>query len=277
MSRSETAIRLCWGTKVPCHDALKKLQLGRNVRTNLYRKCNGAIALLLLSISASGCVTISSGPTPIFDSSKTFNKETTDYYAIVPGGTASKQQRNDFISARMYAIDLEYSDYYARLLKERQLGGSALDASLLGLTAATTIVHGEAVKTTLGAISTAVAGAKTDIDQDVYMAQTLQILMTAMDAQRLAIRNRIDGNMKKLDPADYTSWRALTDLDDYYRAGTLAGALTYLASTTGQNAQNQKNLQNGTTASGSSATPSAAAPSLGTTSLGASVKALPHQ
>jgi hypothetical protein len=157
----------------------------------------------------------------------------------------------------MYAIDVEYNTYYEHLLKERQLGESALDASLLGLTAATTIVHGEAVKTTLAAISTAVAGAKTDIDQDVYMAQTLQILMNSMDGQRLAIRSRIDGNMK-LSASDYTAWRALTDLDDYYRAGTMA-ALTYLASTTGENAQNQKNLQNGITASGASATTPAAA------------------
>jgi hypothetical protein len=217
----------------------------------------------------------------MFDASTTFDPTTKAIYAIVPDSAANTQTRNTFIGARMYAIDVEYNTYYEHLLKERQLGESALDASLLGLTAATTIVHGEAVKTTLGAISTAVAGAKTDIDQDVYMAQTLQILMNSMDAQRLAIRSRIDGNMK-LSASDYTAWRALIDLDDYYRAGTLAGALTYLASTTGQNAQNQKNLQNGTTASGASATTSAAA-TTGKTELqatnksSATVPALPRQ
>jgi hypothetical protein len=240
--------------KMPCQDASRKVQLGRDVRTNLY----GAIALLLVSISASGCVTISAGPDRIFDSANTFDEKTKRLYAFVPDYTADVQTRNTFIGARMYAIDVEYNTYYEHLLKERQLGESAFDASLLGLTAATTIVHGEAVKTTLAAISTAVAGAKTDIDQDVYMAQTLQILMNSMDGQRLAIRSRIDGNMK-LSASDYTAWRALTDLDDYYRAGTIAGALTYLASTTGENAQNQKNLQNGITASGASATTPAAA------------------
>jgi hypothetical protein len=209
--------------------------------------------LLLLSISVSGCVTVSAGPDRIFNSTNTFDDKTKNLYAFVPDYTADVGTRNTFIGARMYAIDVEYNTYYEHLLKERQLGESALDASLLGLTAATTIVHGESVKTVLAALSTGVAGVKTDIDQDIYMAQTLQILMNAMDGQRLAIRNRIDGNMK-LKAADYTAWRALTDLDDYYRAGTLAGALSYLASTTGENAQNQKNLQNGTTASGKSAT-----------------------
>jgi hypothetical protein len=233
------------------------------------------VALTFVSLCTAGCVTVSSGPDRIFDA--TAELPSLMAYANVPGNQADKQSRNTFVAARMYAIDIEYSAYFERLLKEKQLGSSALDATLLGLTAATTIVHGEAVKTTLAAISTAVAGAKTDIDQDIYMAQTLQILMNTMEAQRLAIRNRIDGNMK-LAASDYTAWRALTDLDDYYRAGTMAGALNYLASTTGSNAQAQKDLQNGTTPSATAAGPnSPSTPTQGMTSLKASVQALPHQ
>ena len=236
-------------------------------------KCRAILALLFISSWGAGCVTISSGPTRIFDSSAEIPSLMA--YASVPDNHTDKQSRNTFIAARMYAIDLEYSTYFERLLKERQLGSSALDATLLGLTAATTIVHGDAAKTALGAVSTAFAGARTDIDQDIYMAQTLQILMNTMEAQRLAIRNRLDANMK-LDATDYTAWRALTDLDDYYRAGTLAGALQYLASTTGQNAQDQKNLQNGTTPNATAAgSPSPSSQTKGITSLGATVRALP--
>ena len=239
-----------------------------------FTRCS-PILLMLLSLSTAGCVTISSGPERLFDTNA--ERSALMAYADVPGNRTDKQSRNTFIAARMYAIDLEYSAYFERLLKEKQLGSSALDATLLGLTAATTIVHGEAVKTTLAAISTAVAGAKIDIDQDIYMAQTLQILMNTMEAQRLAIRNRVDGNMKLASP-DYTAWRALTDLDDYYRAGTMAGALNYLASTTGSNAQAQKDLQNGTTPGATAAGPnSQSAPTHGLTSLSASVQALPHQ
>jgi hypothetical protein len=258
---------------------LRKFLVGNNSE-NYYRgECpldRLSLALItFIPFFLSGCVTISSGPNRIFDA--TAELPSLMAYSSVPGNQTDKQSRNTFVAARMYAIDLEYSAYFERLLKERQLGGSALDATLLGLTAATTIVHGEAVKTTLAAVSTAVAGAKTDIDQDIYMAQTLQILMNTMEAQRLAIRNRIDGNMK-LAASDYTAWRALTDLDDYYRAGTMAGALNYLASTTGSNAQAQKDLQNGTTPSATAAGPtSPGTPTNGMTSLKASVQALPHQ
>ena len=248
-------------------------RLGGNYWTGAFWNHYCSIVLLLVLVSTTGCVTVSSGPNRIFDTANA--TASLQAYASVPDNTADKQTRNTFVAARMYAIDIEYSNYFERLLKERQLGGTALDATLLGLTAATTIVNGAAVKTTLGALSTAAAGVRTDIDQDIYMAQTLQILMNTMEAQRLSIRNRIDGNMK-LAAADYTSWRALTDLDDYYRAGTLAGALQYLSSTTGQNAQDQKSLQNGTTASGTATTPSAGAPATGKTSLGATVPALVH-
>jgi len=111
------------------------------------------------------------------------------------------------------------------------------------------------------------------------MAQTLQILMNAMEAQRLQVRNRIDGNMK-LSAANYSAWRALTDLDDYYRAGTLAGALQSLTATTGQNAQNQKDLQNATTPNGAAATaqgPTAKAESTAPTALGGPARVLPSQ
>jgi hypothetical protein len=58
----------------------------------------------------------------------------------------------------------------------------------------------------------------------------------------------------------------------------MAGALNYLTSTTGSNAQAQKDLQNGTTPSATAAGPtSPSTPTQGMTSLKATVQALPHQ
>lgn len=249
----------------------------RGVRLNRsIRFCPEFIALFCV-LFLPGCVTISSGP----DRALLAGTPPANVYAEVQadivsiGRTYTKEVRNELITEWMYRIDLAYSDYFERLLKERQLGSAALDAGLLGLTAATTITPGAAAKTTLAAVSTAFAGAKTDIDQDIYMSSTLQILLNSMEAQRLAVRNRLDANMAK-GVGDYTVWRALTDLDDYYRSGTLAGALQELASSTGSNAQNQKNLQNGTTTSGAPVNKSNVPQSgtTGQTSLGASVRAL---
>lgn len=185
-------------------------------------------------------------------------------------GPTNETERNNFIWERMFAMDLEYNTYFARLTKERQLGTIAGDLALLGLTATTTIVPVASTKTILGAVSTAVAGAKTDIDQDVYISQTIQILQSQMEASRLTVRNRIVANLA-LTIDKYTVWQGLSDLEDYYRAGTVAGALEALAAATGSNSQQAKNNTNGTTQNGIAVNPSG---TKGTTSAGGKAQAV---
>jgi len=236
---------------------------------------------IIIAFLESGCVTVSSGPDRGFDPSTEATAITAAYITPDTANITTRAQRNNFVYARMYAIDLNYSTYFEKLLKEKQQGDVILDAGLLGITAAGTVAPTNAAKTAFGAASTALAGVRTDIDQDIYMSATLQILMNTMEAQRLAIRNRIDANAKTLSLMEYPAWRALTDTDDYYRAGTLAGALQYLSASTGQSAQSQKELQNGTT---DNAKPSNAAgganqnvgtPTTSKTSLGGTASALP--
>jgi ABC-type phosphate transport system auxiliary subunit len=182
----------------------------------------------------------------------------------------------------MYAIDIEFTEYFGRLTVERQLGTFSGDLALLGLTAATTLSHGEALKTTLAAVSTAVAGARTAVDKDILVSQTIQVLQSQMEASRLAIKNRILANLL-LNTATYTLATGLSDLEDYYRAGTLAGALESLSAVVGNNSQINKNLTNGVTQNGVPVnvdTPTGArtiAPQVGMTSAGAPVPGVaPH-
>jgi hypothetical protein len=251
------------------------------VGTNIVKESGRfKLSIATMAIFCSGCVTISSGPERGFDPNVEAMSVINDHK--IPDGAQLNNQgdRNNFVAARMYAVDLEYSTYFEKLLKERQVANTALDIGLLGLTMAGTITPGAQAKTAIAAASTAFAGAKTDIDQDIYMSSTLQILMNTMESQRLAVRNRIDANMK-LTPTDYPTWRAMTDLDDYYRAGTLAGALQFLSASTGQNAQNQNNLQNGTTANAAPTNTTnpgnvpGATPRTSATSLGGPASVLP--
>ncbi len=48
-------------------------------------------------------------------------------------------------------MDIEYSTYFARLTRERQLGSAAGDFALLALTATSTVVPVAATKTVLSA------------------------------------------------------------------------------------------------------------------------------
>jgi len=147
----------------------------------------------------------------------------------------------------MFEIDLEYQVYFSRLTNDSQLGNLAGDLALLGLTASSTLAPAIVTKTVLSATSTAVTGAKTAVDQDVLLSHTIQILQSQMETSRALIRNRILANFNiKTPPAiPYNYWTALSDLEEYYSAGTIPGALEALAAATGSNAQNTKNCANG--------------------------------
>jgi hypothetical protein len=223
-----------------------------------------ALAGVLLCVSGCGA-TIAIGPDRVF----TVDDEVQSLKSFQYAGPTTVAQRNNFITERMFAMDLEYSTYFARLTKERQLGGLAGDLTLLGLTATSTVVPVVATKNILSAASTAVTGAKTSVDEDVYVSQTIQILQSQMEASRLNVRNRIMGNLQ-LPLDQYSGWQGLSDLEDYYRAGTVAGALEALAAATGSNSQQAKNIENGTTQTGTAVTLSS---TRGTTAAGGSVAA----
>jgi len=156
-----------------------------------------------------------------------------------------------FVTQRMFMIDLEYSQYFAKLTNDYQSGSLSGDLALLGLTFASTVVPAASTKTVLSAASTAVAGAKTSIDQDVLLSHTIQILQSTMESNRANIHDRILTNLNKCLHHAYTPWLALSDLEDYYRAGTIPGALESLAAATGNNAQQTKDKKNGQTQNGS--------------------------
>ena len=90
------------------------------------------------------------------------------------------------------------------------------------------------------------------MDKDVLLSHTIQILQSQMEASRALVRTRIIGSLQsyKQQKIVYTVWQALSDLEDYYRSGTLPGALEALAAATGNNAQHAKNLKNGVNQSG---------------------------
>jgi hypothetical protein len=154
--------------------------------------------------------------------------------------------RNDYITEQLYLMDLEYSIYFAQLTNQTELGDLAGDLVLLGLTAGSTVSSSKAAKTALSAAATAVTGATAAIDKDILLSHTIQVLQIQMEASRSLIRDRITANLN-CPYSVYTIWQGLSDLEDYYRAGTLPGALEALAAATGNSSQQAKNVKNGKT------------------------------
>lgn len=133
--------------------------------------------------------------------------------------------RNEVISGRLAMINLNYLDWLRTITSDKQLLDTAADVLLLSLNLAGTAVGGAAAKTTLAAISAGIAGSKTSIDKHYFYEKTISALIAEMNAQRTTILVKILNGMNA-DINEYPFEKAVSDIHEYYQAGTLAGAIS---------------------------------------------------
>jgi hypothetical protein len=139
-------------------------------------------------------------------------------------GKTPLDYRNDVVNGRLAAIDIQYNQYQ-RSLYEEGIGTNILaDWVVLGLGGATTVVGGAATKAAFGAAITGVTGAKVSIDKNAYFDKTLPALVAKMQAARKEVLVRVRTGLSK-DVTAYPLTQALVDVEDYYNAGTLPGAI----------------------------------------------------
>jgi hypothetical protein len=91
-------------------------------------------------------------------------------------------------------------------------------------------------KAILAGLTGAIIGAKSAVDRDIFYNKTIITIVTEMEAQRKIVLSNIYIGMKKV-PAEYTIFQALADLDNYYSAGTVNGALAGLTASAGNKSQ----------------------------------------
>lgn len=151
-----------------------------------------------------------------------------------------KDYRNEVVNGRLAAIDIHYNCYQKRLYEEG-IGTSILaDWVVLGLGGATAVTGGAAAKAALGAAITGVTGAKTSLDKNAYFDKTLPALICKMQAARKEVLVRIRMGLSQGD-GDYPLTQALVDLEDYYNAGTIPGAVAGITAAAGADAQQANN------------------------------------
>jgi hypothetical protein len=125
---------------------------------------------------------------------------------------ASKPERNAYISERMYAIDLEYTNYEAALTHSTQEGTLGAALINLGITGTTSVLNVPETNKILSAIATGVTGASQAFDKDVLLSEAIQDLQTQMRADRNTQGARILANMN-CSIKQYPLGRALSDLE----------------------------------------------------------------
>jgi len=181
-------------------------------------------------MAASGCVSTADGPTRLYpvEVETQFIRENLKLVSLDDFSRSDETQRvkyrNDWIAARMYAIDIQYTTYEAALTKERQNVGFGAAAATLGLTTASGLLTPVATKNVLTGLAGFVTGTRAAYDNDVLLAHSVQWVQSQMRTQRSIVAERILRGMRA-STVDYPLAAALSDLEDYYRAGTFTGGM----------------------------------------------------
>ncbi|MDP3076816.1 hypothetical protein [Bradyrhizobium sp.] len=188
------------------------------------------VALVLAGLTLSGCVSVSDGPERLYPVAVETQaiRDTIpriDFIEFVRMSEPERfKYRNDWIAARMYASDIQYTVYETGLTKERQNVGFGSTVATLGLTTASQLFTPVVTKNVLSGAAGLVTGTRAAYENDILLAHSVQWIQSQMRTQRSIVAERIFRGMK-LSTSSYPLATALTDLEDYYRAGTLTGGI----------------------------------------------------
>jgi len=141
--------------------------------------------------------------------------------------------RNEYITTRMYAIDLAYTQYESSLTHESQDINFLTTVSTLALTGTAALIPVGQTSRVLAGIASGVTGTGAAYNEKILMSNLIQNLEGQMRIDRNDQAAIIYQNMK-CDMKSYPVGLALADLEAYYRAGTLSSALIGLNKTVGK-------------------------------------------
>jgi len=195
-------------------------------------------------LALAGCQTLRGGgaPEPSFDLEtdlraldEEFRTTTSikDYYAI-SNADQKVAARNRFVMGRIVQIDLRYIDFIRSMTNDRQQLDAATDLATFTINVAGTLVGGVRSGKNLAAAATVIGGTKETIVKDFYYEKSMDALVGTMNAQRKEVLVSILAGLKAGSIEQYPFELALTQLHEYYMAGTLNGALRFINTTSAE-------------------------------------------
>jgi hypothetical protein len=134
-----------------------------------------------------------------------------------------KDIRNKLIETRMALIDAHFREFQAGLVKENVRTEIGIALLGVGVGAAGSFVA-ETASQMLSAVSGGLAGAQAAYGKAVLYDKAMASLLAQMRASRKAMAAQIFQRWT-LDMGKYPLWLARTDLEAYYFAGSLPGAI----------------------------------------------------
>lgn len=190
------------------------------------------VPVLALSclLAISGCAGLRQFPEGSLKYSDDLKTKDADYDAALramtaPGVNAGSPRdlRNAEIDRRIRVIDVNFDAFVEALAKENVRANFGLSLVQIGVGAAGALAA-ETVSQILSAVSGGLAGAQAAYGKTVLYDQTYSALLAQMIAGRKALLVKIyEGRAASID--EYPLPAAAQDLDAYYFAGTLPGAI----------------------------------------------------
>ncbi len=140
--------------------------------------------------------------------------------------------RDDVVFGRIRAIKLHFQVFQKTLNAERTNLNISSDFTVIGLNTAGTLIPSAATKTVLATLSGGLIGAKGSIEKNLYYEQTIPVLFSKMESMQKERLVTIQNGLR-LDTTEYSLQQALVDVENYYMAGTIPGAIMGIAQTSG--------------------------------------------
>lgn len=143
----------------------------------------------------------------------------------------AKTVRNELLEEALPYLDDAYIDFITDIQAGRDRGNFIADVIELGTSGAIGITKGERSLHILGVALTAFRGGRRSADVNFYKDQSTPILISKMDGNRAKVRATILSREGE-GVNTYPIGAAISDIVDYYNAGTLVRAFTELAKDT---------------------------------------------
>jgi hypothetical protein len=152
-----------------------------------------------------------------------------DYYSALRANDLAKAKtaRNELLEEALPYIDDAYIDFITDIQRGRDRTNFVADVIELGTSGAIGITNGQRPLQILGIALTAFRGGRRSADLNFYKEQSTPVLILKMDGNRAKVRAVIL-TREKTSVEDYSMGAAISDIVDYYNAGTLVRAFTEL-------------------------------------------------
>src|SRR5262245_54135306 len=207
------------------------------------RRSWGFLPCFIIVLLLSGCASFKAYPDRTVDLTaelqgidKYVKPEIINEYAGLDNKEKKKNLRDEIVNARVYAIDLYFGKFQQDLFREGVGAGIATDWITLALAGAGAVTGSAETKAALAAAAAGIIGAKAAFDKNVFFDKTMPALLAQMVALRKTVLVRIQAGLSQgIDR--YPLTQALIDLEDYYNAGTIPGALTGIVEGAGATAK----------------------------------------